>query len=57
MTYIVVLVLTLTSGNFIQENATAASFAECKAKIVEWVKDKRGARADGSTFITGCIKK
>ena len=57
MTYIVVLVLTLTSGNFIQENATAGSFAECQAKIVEWVKDKRDARADGSTFITGCIKK
>ena len=55
MTWIVVLVLTLANGQFIQENRTATSDAECKQIISAWVAEQKATRTDGSTFLTGCI--
>ena len=55
MSWIVVLILTLSNGQFIQENKTATSDAECKQIISAWVAEQKEARTDGSTFMTGCI--
>ena len=55
MSWIVVLILTLSNGQFIQENKTATSSAECTKIISAWVSEQKAARSDGGTFVTGCI--
>ena len=66
MTYIVVLILTLTckpsdaaclAHPFIQENATADTWEACQTAISAWVETQRAVHKDGSAFITGCIRK